>query len=183
MGLCNIECVERVARYLDVPEKLFLDKNIVKSVQNVSSFSTTVQTLVRSSNYSSALLDNKKEIRALIQQWLEYIVICMNHADVPANAKKVLNDFVIGQANLKIKKTNASELNTVLKDLTYICGTKKTIADIVLYYVLYSVMNELNLQQKAQYVHVSRWFDNIQQEEKLRQELDLICFNLLHIFL
>ncbi|XP_039305884.1 eukaryotic translation elongation factor 1 epsilon-1 isoform X2 [Solenopsis invicta] len=166
MGLCNIECVERVARYLDVPEKLFLDKNIVKSVQNVSSFSTTVQTLVRSSNYSSALLDNKKEIRALIQQWLEYIVICMNHADVPANAKKVLN-----------------ELNTVLKDLTYICGTKKTIADIVLYYVLYSVMNELNLQQKAQYVHVSRWFDNIQQEEKLRQELDLICFNLLHIFL
>ncbi|XP_036146906.1 eukaryotic translation elongation factor 1 epsilon-1 [Monomorium pharaonis] len=102
MSLCNIKCVERIARYLNVPEKLLFDKN---------------------------------------------------------------------------------ELNTVLKNLTYIGGTKKTIADIVLYYVLHSIMAELSHQQKARYIHVSRWFDNIQQEEKLRQELDLISFNLLHVFL
>lgn len=52
---------------------------------------------------------------------------------------------------------------------------------ILIFYCL--LQKEFNYQQKAQYIHVSRWFDNIQQEEKLRQELDLISFNLLHLFL
>lgn len=45
------------------------------------------------------------------------------------------------------------------------------------------LQRELTHQEKAQYVHVSRWFDNMQQEEKLRQQLDLISFDLLHLFL
>lgn len=173
MGLCNIECVERIARYLDVsPGKLKIsDKNVIftseyeKNLSSIRGFSTIVQALVKSSKYTNILSD-KKETQALIQQWLEYIVICINYADIPINAKRILN-----------------ELNTVLKDISYITGTKKTIADIVLYYVLHSIMKESSYQQKAQYIHVSRWFDNIQQEEKLRQELDLISFNLLHLFL
>ncbi|XP_018406596.1 PREDICTED: eukaryotic translation elongation factor 1 epsilon-1 [Cyphomyrmex costatus] len=174
MGLCNIECVERIARYLDVsPGKLQIsDKNIVfipeyaeKNLPAIQGFSTIVQALVRRSKCSD-ILSNEKETQALIQQWLEYIVICINYADVPANAKRILN-----------------ELNTILKDVPYIIGTKKTIADIALYYVLHSIMKGLSLHQKAQYIHVSRWFDNIQQEEKLRRELELISFNLLHIFL
>ncbi|XP_071567173.1 eukaryotic translation elongation factor 1 epsilon-1 [Temnothorax nylanderi] len=178
MGLCNIECVERIARYLDVsPGKLQVsDKNVVfspeyeKNLPATRGFSTIVQALVRSSKCSDILgiVDNEKEAQALIHQWLEYIVICVNHASasVPVNAKRILN-----------------ELNTVLKDVPYITGTKKTVADIALYYVLHSIMKELNYQRKAQYIHVSRWFDNIQQEEKLRRELDLISFNLLHLFL
>ncbi|XP_011696597.1 PREDICTED: eukaryotic translation elongation factor 1 epsilon-1 [Wasmannia auropunctata] len=174
MGLCNIECIEKIARYLDVsPRKLeSFDKNVVfipeyeKNLPSIQGFSTIVQALVKSSKCSDILGCNEKEAQALIQQWLEYIVICVNYADVPVNAKRILN-----------------ELNTVLKVVPYITGTKKTIADIALYYVLHSIMKELNLQQKAQYVHVSRWFNNIQQEEKLRRELELISFNLLHIFL
>ncbi|KYN43099.1 hypothetical protein ALC56_02474 [Trachymyrmex septentrionalis] len=143
MGLCNIECIERIAQYLDVfPGKLQVsDKNVVfipeyaeKNLPSIQGFSTIVQALVRNSKCSD-ILGNEKETQALIQQWLEYIVICINYADVPVNANRILN-----------------------------------------------ARKELSLQQKAQYVHVSRWFDNIQQEEKLRRELDLISFNLLHLF-
>ncbi|KYM81544.1 Eukaryotic translation elongation factor 1 epsilon-1 [Atta colombica] len=170
MGLCNIECIERIAQYLDVsPGKLQVsDKNIVFILEyaeknlSIQGFSTIVQALVRSSKCSDIL---EKETQALVQQWLEYIVICINYADVPINANRILN-----------------ELNIIIKDIPYITGTKKTIADVVLYYVLHSIMKKLSLQQKAQYIHVSRWFDNIQQEEKLRRELDLISFNLLHLY-
>ncbi|KAG5317411.1 MCA3 factor, partial [Pseudoatta argentina] len=173
MGLCNIECIERIAQYLDVsPGKLQVsDKNVVfipeyaeKNLPSIQGFSTIVQALVRNSKCSD-ILGNEKETQALIQQWLEYIVIYINYADVPVNANRILNEF-----------------NTIIKDIPYITGTKKTIADVVLYYVLHSIMKELSLQQKAQYIHVSRWFDNIQQEEKLRQDLDLISFNLLHLY-
>ncbi|KAL0116709.1 hypothetical protein PUN28_009962 [Cardiocondyla obscurior] len=173
MGLCNIECVERIAQYLGVsPGKLEVsDKNVIfipeyeNNLPSIQGFSTIVQTLVKNSKCTD-ILGNEKESRALTQQWLEYVVVCINYANVPANAKRILN-----------------ELNTALKNTSYITGMKKTVADIVLYYVLHSIMKELNYQQKAQYVHVSRWFDNIQQEEKLRRELDLISFNLLHLFL
>ncbi|XP_025269849.1 eukaryotic translation elongation factor 1 epsilon-1 [Camponotus floridanus] len=170
MGLCNIECVERIAQYLDVPSKglEISNKNIIlipecgKNTLPIQGFSTIIQALVASSKCSN-MLCSEKEVQALTQQWLEYVTVCVNHADLPVNAKR--------------------ELNTVLKDVTYITGTEKTIADVTLYYVLHSIMKELSGQEKIQYIHLSRWFDNIQQEEKLRQDLDLISFNLLHIFL
>ncbi|XP_032663837.1 eukaryotic translation elongation factor 1 epsilon-1 [Odontomachus brunneus] len=173
MVLCNIECVEKVAQYLDVPSgKLeFSDKNILLASGNeknsppVQGFNTIIQALAKNSKYID-IIGREKETQARSQQWLEYITVCVNHADFPFNAKKILN-----------------ELNTALIDVTYLAGTQKTIADITLYYALHSIMKELNHQEKAQYVHVSRWFDNVQQEEKLRQELDLISFDLMHIFL
>lgn len=174
MGLCNIECVGRIAQYLDVPSKKLeiSNKNVVvlvpeceKNSPPIQGFSTVIQALVANSKCSD-MLCSEKEVQALTQQWLEYVAVCVNHADLPVNAKRVLN-----------------ELNTVLKDVPYITGTEKTIADVTLYYILHSIMKELNQQEKVQYIHVSRWFDNIQQEERLRRDLDLISFNLLHLFL
>ncbi|XP_011142962.1 eukaryotic translation elongation factor 1 epsilon-1 [Harpegnathos saltator] len=173
MVLCNIECLEKVAQYLDVPSgKLqFSDKNILLDLENkentssIQGFNTIVQALARNSKYAD-ILGKEKETKARSQQWLEYVTVCVNHADFPLNAKRVLN-----------------ELNAALIDVTYLAGTEKTIADITLYYILHSIMKELSYQEKAQYVHVSRWFDNVQQEERLRQKLDLISFDLMHIFL
>ncbi|XP_029163700.1 uncharacterized protein LOC114935124 isoform X2 [Nylanderia fulva] len=142
MGLCNIECVERIAQYLDVPSKRLeiSNKNVVvlipeseKNSPLIQGFSTVIQALVAKSKCSD-LLCGEKEVQALTQQWLEYVAVCVNHADLSINAKRVLN-------------------------------------------------KELNRQEKAQYIHVSRWFDNIQQEERLRRDLDMISFNLLHLFL
>ncbi|CAD1481132.1 unnamed protein product, partial [Heterotrigona itama] len=103
------------------------------SNQKIEGFSTIIQSLIENSKYPDILGVNN-EMKALSQQWLEYAVVCINYADTPNNAKKVLQ-------------------------------------------------RELTHQEKAQYVHVSRWFDNMQQEEKLRQQLDLISFDLLHLFL
>ncbi|XP_076234858.1 aaRS-interacting multifunctional protein 3 [Calliopsis andreniformis] len=171
MVLCNLECLEKISNYLDVsPVQLEMHENVIVSTerasnQKIEGFSTIIQSLIKNSKFPD-ILGNDKEIEALSRQWLEYAVVCVNYADTPANAKRIMQ-----------------ELNTVLRDNTYLTGTRKTIADVTLYYALHSIMRELTLQEKAQYVHVSRWFDNMQQEEKLRQQLDLISFDLLHLFL
>ncbi|KAL2723537.1 eukaryotic translation elongation factor 1 epsilon-1 isoform X1 [Vespula maculifrons] len=176
MVVCNVECVDKIIKYLDVsPDKLrFCENNVKIMITNINNlqadepvtyFSTLIQTLVKNSIYPD-ILGNDKETQALTRQWLEYIIICINYADTSAHAKRVLK-----------------ELNVALSDHTYLSGTKRTIADIALYYTLYKIMSELSHQEKAQYVHVSRWFDNVQQDKKLRQTLDLISFNLMHLFL
>ncbi|KAF7381232.1 hypothetical protein HZH68_016107 [Vespula germanica] len=176
MVVCNVECVDKIIKYLDVsPDKLrFCENNVKIMITNINNlqadepvtyFSTLIQTLVKNSIYPD-ILGNDKETQALTRQWLEYIIICINYADTSAHVKRVLK-----------------ELNVALSDHTYLSGTKRTIADIALYYTLYKIMSELSHQEKAQYVHVSRWFDNVQQDKKLRQTLDLISFNLMHLFL
>ncbi|XP_043582994.1 eukaryotic translation elongation factor 1 epsilon-1 [Bombus pyrosoma] len=171
MVLCNVECLERISNYLDVsPLPLEMQENVIvtterESNEKIEGFSTIIQLLIENSKYPD-ILGIGNEMKALSRQWLEYAVVCVNYADTPANAKRVLQ-----------------ELNVTLRDKTYLTGTEKTIADVTLYYALHSIMRELTHQEKAQYVHVSRWFDNMQQEEKLRQQLDLISFDLLHLFL
>ncbi|XP_015188117.1 PREDICTED: eukaryotic translation elongation factor 1 epsilon-1 [Polistes dominula] len=172
MVMCNVECIKRIIQYLDVSsDKLRLCENNITNISNLPAtepvlyFSTLIQALVKNSKYPD-ILGNDKETQALTRQWLEYILICINYADTSANVRKVLK-----------------ELNMVLSDQTYLSGTMQTIADVTLYYTLYKIMSELSHQEKAQYVHVSRWFDNLQQDTKLRQTLDLISFNLMHLFL
>nr|XP_033324347.1 eukaryotic translation elongation factor 1 epsilon-1 [Megalopta genalis] len=171
MVLCNVQCLEKISNYLDVsPVQSEMHENVVVSTEQTSNkttegFGTIIQSLIKSSKCPEILGSNSEE-EALSRQWLEYAVVCINYADTLANTKRILQ-----------------ELNIALRDNTYLTGTKKTIADITLYYVLHSIMQKLTYQEKAQYVHVSRWFDNMQQEKKLRQQLDMISFYLLHLFL
>lgn len=58
--------------------------------QSIQGFSTIIEVLVRSSKCPE-ILGSEKEVQALTKQWLEYAIVCVNHADLPANAKKVLN--------------------------------------------------------------------------------------------
>ncbi|XP_017758740.1 PREDICTED: eukaryotic translation elongation factor 1 epsilon-1, partial [Eufriesea mexicana] len=159
MVLCNVKCLERISNYLDIsPLPMKINENELVT----EGFSTMIQHLVEISKYPD-ILGTDNEMKALSRQWLEYAVVCVNFADISTIVKRVLQ-----------------ELNSALMCNTYLTGSKKTIADITLYYILYSIMRELTLPEKAQYVNVSRWFDNMQQEEKLRQELDLISFDMLH---
>lgn len=61
-----------------------------KTLPAVQGFSTIVQVLAKSSDRSD-ILGTEKEAQAVTQQWLEYIVICITHAAVPATAKRILN--------------------------------------------------------------------------------------------
>ncbi|XP_015597861.1 eukaryotic translation elongation factor 1 epsilon-1 isoform X2 [Cephus cinctus] len=172
MVLCNVKCVENISKYLNVaPGKLYVSKNNVVAAkdllekESLEGFSTIVQTLVKLSKFSN-ILGKDAVTQALTRQWLEYVVLNVNYADNLKNVKRILK-----------------ELNLILRKSTYITGTEKTVADVVLYYALHSIMQGLTHQEKAEYVNVSRWFDNIQQDEKLRQELELINFNLLNLYL
>ncbi|KAK0092383.1 hypothetical protein PV326_001573 [Microctonus aethiopoides] len=172
MVLCGVECVEKVSDYLEVPVKnLHLSINnvvaaddLIKS-QTIEGFCTIVQELAKKSNYPD-MLGNDRLTRAITKQWLEYAIVNINYADNVTNAKRILK-----------------ELNMSLRDNTFITGTSKTVADVVIYYALHSIMNELTHQEKAEYVNISRWFDYIQQEEKLRKNLNLINFELVHLYI
>ncbi|XP_015597860.1 eukaryotic translation elongation factor 1 epsilon-1 isoform X1 [Cephus cinctus] len=195
MVLCNVKCVENISKYLNVaPGKLYVSKNNVVAAkdllekESLEGFSTIVQTLVKLSKFSN-ILGKDAVTQALTRQWLEYVVLNVNYADNLKNVKRILKVFQFRLDNPNQNVINMSftlysqELNLILRKSTYITGTEKTVADVVLYYALHSIMQGLTHQEKAEYVNVSRWFDNIQQDEKLRQELELINFNLLNLYL
>lgn len=52
-------------------------------------FTTFIQTLVKNSRCPD-ILGNDKETQALVRQWLEYIINCVNYADTSVHAKRVL---------------------------------------------------------------------------------------------
>lgn len=60
-----------------------------ESNKKIEGFSTIIQFLIENSKYPDILgIDN--EMKALSRQWLEYAVVCVNYADTPANAKRIL---------------------------------------------------------------------------------------------
>lgn len=61
-----------------------------KNTQPIQGFNTIIQALVANSKCSN-MLCSEKEVQALTQQWLEYVTVCVNHADLPVNAKRVFN--------------------------------------------------------------------------------------------
>ncbi|XP_012273503.1 eukaryotic translation elongation factor 1 epsilon-1 [Orussus abietinus] len=170
MVVYGIECLNKISEYLEVtPGKLQIIDNVVTlknhnlENEDVKGFETILLYLASVSKYSEILgLDSV--VKAQTRQWLEYAQLCVNYSDVAANAKRILK-----------------ELNTAVKNNTYICGTQKTLADLVLYYGMYTILSGLTHQEKAAYINVSRWFDNMQQEKKLRQDLKLVDFKLLHL--
>ncbi|XP_015123689.1 eukaryotic translation elongation factor 1 epsilon-1 [Diachasma alloeum] len=173
MVLCSIECVQRISQYLEIPPgKLQITQsntiaadNLVKNT-TIEGFSSIIQAYANLSKQQELHLGSDRITQTLVRQWLEYAVMCVNYADIPANTKRVLK-----------------ELNIALRDNTYITGTSKTIADVALYYALHSIMSGLTCQEQAEYVHVSRWFDNVQQEAKLRHKLKVIDFDLMHLYI
>ncbi|XP_046749237.1 eukaryotic translation elongation factor 1 epsilon-1 [Diprion similis] len=173
MVLCNVECVQRVSQYLRVsPGNLYMSENNVLASddilvnQCVEGFSAVVQALVKNSTYPAKHLGSDTEKQALTRQWLEYAVLHINYADNPLNSKRILRD-----------------LNDALKTSPYITGTEMTLADVVSYYLLHGIVRDLNQQEKAQYVNISRWFDNIQQDDNIRQKMQLVNFDLLNLYL
>lgn len=69
----------------------------------IQGFSTIIQALVASSKCSD-MLCSEKEVQALTQQWLEYVAVCVNHADLPVNAKRVFNVISWYMSILKVDK-------------------------------------------------------------------------------
>lgn len=99
------------------------------------------------------LLGDSAENRAVVQQWLEYRV-----TKVDGGSKEDA-------------RTIQKELNTYLEDKVYLAGNQFTLADIILYYGTHALITDMSVQEREQFVNVTRWFDHIQHVPGVRHRL------------
>ncbi|KAM8881520.1 eukaryotic translation elongation factor 1 epsilon-1 isoform 1-T1 [Synchiropus picturatus] len=99
------------------------------------------------------LLGDSPELRAVVQQWLEFRVTKLDGCP-KEDIKTILKD-----------------LNCYLQDKVYMAGNHFTLADAFMYYGIHSLMVDLSIQEKEQYLNVTRWFDHIQHYAGVRHHL------------
>ncbi|XP_004695634.1 PREDICTED: eukaryotic translation elongation factor 1 epsilon-1 [Condylura cristata] len=105
------------------------------------------------------LLGSTAEEKAMVQQWLEYRVTRVDGHPSREDTHALLKD-----------------LNSYLEDKVYLAGHNFTVADILLYYGLHRVMVALSVQEKEQFLNVSRWFCHVQHLPGIRQHLARVVF-------
>ncbi|XP_028425668.1 eukaryotic translation elongation factor 1 epsilon-1 isoform X1 [Perca flavescens] len=116
------------------------------------------------------LLGDSAESRAVVHQWLEYRVTKLDGC-TKEDIKTILKD-----------------LNLYLQDKVYMAGNQFTLADPFMYYGIHPLIVchlhreipgtqtcqtvvDLAIQDKEQYVNVTRWFDHIQHYPGIRHHL------------
>ncbi|KAL1497065.1 hypothetical protein ABEB36_008089 [Hypothenemus hampei] len=155
-----------IAKYLNVP----LGK-ISKNDQLYARISNNKKTIGILNIIFSLVKDSKSNLggleiteEALIHQWLEFGIIYASDGNSKQNNQTLLKN-----------------LNNILTTKTYLVGQRLTIADVFLYYSLLNIMETLPNFEKENYINVSRWFDNIQQDPSLRQNYNLIDFSTIYL--
>ncbi|RZF44632.1 hypothetical protein LSTR_LSTR000584 [Laodelphax striatellus] len=99
--------------------------------------------------------------KAQIQQWVEYISMFNDQLQTAAVSQNILK-----------------EVNNCLSRRTYIAGTfRKTVADVVLFFALWNVIASLTFQEKEKYLNLSRWFNNMQRDERIADICKQITFS------
>ncbi|XP_076329867.1 aaRS-interacting multifunctional protein 3 [Tachypleus tridentatus] len=106
------------------------------------------------------LLGKNIEESSLINQWLEYRTVYINELHQKSDIVKVLED-----------------LDSVLQKKMYFVGNRWTLADIILYYCLHRIFVRLTFQEKEKYLHLSRWFNQVQHVPEVRQTLPMVVFS------
>ncbi|XP_046386286.1 eukaryotic translation elongation factor 1 epsilon-1 [Ischnura elegans] len=93
---------------------------------------------------------------AEIRQWLEF-------------------GLLISQCtNNLIRRSMLKTLNEFISSRTFLVGNRMTVADVLMYQVLFSCMVEMNYAEKEQLLHLGRWFNFIQNDEMVRQGNKLV---------
>ncbi|KAK9752976.1 Glutathione S-transferase, C-terminal domain [Popillia japonica] len=160
----TVQYLSQIAAYLQVPSgKITFDSFSlpVRTHNNtsVTGFLNIILAYLKESKLD-VLLGKTPEDKAEIYQWIEYADLYLQRP----NASQIINEHL-------------PRLNGVLLKKTYLASNKLTIADVVLYYVLLSVMANISHIEKEKFVNISRWYDNLQQDDLLRQGNSLINFN------
>ncbi|KYB26302.1 eukaryotic translation elongation factor 1 epsilon-1 [Tribolium castaneum] len=156
--------LNQIATFLKVqPGKITLDDDSMPvRVVNKNTSSGYINIILELVKEGKASLEGCSDLeKALIRQWIEYGFVYVAKADNPQQILK--------------------ELNAVLATRTYLVAHKLTIADVFLYYFLQDIMGKLSILEKEKYSHVSRWFDNLQQNSSIRQSNKLVNFDTLYL--
>jgi glutathione S-transferase len=73
------------------------------------------------------------------------------------------------------------ELNEYLATRSYLIGEKLSLADLVVYYSLVDIVDNLLPNEKEQYLNLSRYFDFLQNSNELRQGAKVVNFATIHL--
>ncbi|RLW04451.1 hypothetical protein DV515_00005799 [Chloebia gouldiae] len=140
------------------------------------------------------LLGSTAEEKAVVQQWLEYRVTRVNGGSSKEDIRTILKveaEKRILRVPLYFEQPDDKEqiatgicfpyslqldLNMHLEDKVYLAGNIFTLADILMYYGLHHIMVDLTVQEKENYLNVSRWFNHIQHYPGVRQHLPDVIF-------
>nr|XP_054772030.1 eukaryotic translation elongation factor 1 epsilon-1-like [Lytechinus pictus] len=125
----------------------------------------SICTYLATTSGKAELVGKDAKSRALVGQWLEYRV---TEVDRCQGDKEERNVF--------------KELNAYLSTRTYFVEQRFSLADLLLYYGLHNKVNGLTYHEKETYMHLSRWFDNVQRLPNTRQHLTEVPFALNRLY-
>ncbi|XP_022912144.1 eukaryotic translation elongation factor 1 epsilon-1 [Onthophagus taurus] len=154
----------QVATYLNVPcGKITLDQFgvPVRTINNTSSKSLfNILKIYLKEASKEELLGKTEYEQAQVYQFIEYASVYI----IGSNLQQIVNEIL-------------PHIHGWLAVNTYLCGTKMTIADIILYYLLFDTLSEISHLEQVRFLNVFRWLDNIQENRELRQKNSIILFN------
>lgn len=97
------------------------------------------------------MLPKDLEVRVQVLQWLDYCALFV----VPANGDKHTTNQLL------------KELNECFSTKSYLVGQELTLADVALFFSIGSIMKSLTTYDKENYLHLSRWYNHLQQQQKI----------------
>ncbi|CAH0551526.1 unnamed protein product [Brassicogethes aeneus] len=155
--------LQKVSKLLKVPISNIIQAPglVISCTINGKTFSGTLNIISTLLTASKSNLAGKDDLEKLqIYQWIEYAMVYAVQCNSVHNIQQIL-----------------TELNSVLAERTFIASYGNiTIADVLLYYILHGLMESLVYLEKEKFIHVSRWFNNIQQDSNIRQNNKIIDF-------
>lgn len=72
-------------------------------------------------------------------------------------------------------------MNDYLATRSYLVGQSLTLADAVVFYSLAAIMKTLTPATKEKYLNVSRWFEHIQKNGEVRQNLPITNLSTIYL--
>ncbi|KAL4235733.1 Eukaryotic translation elongation factor 1 epsilon-1 [Mactra antiquata] len=140
----------------DGPEKIPVMKGKTGTRKG---FTTILKHLARAAEKQNLIGENLGE-KAVVDQWLEFKTCYIDRCGAEKDTNQILK-----------------ELNTYLSDKVYFLSHRVSLIDLALYYTLYTTIKELTFYDKQKYLHLSRWFNNMQQSNSIRQSSLYITFS------
>lgn len=122
-----------------------------KGNESRSGFTTICSEIARESKDSELTLPKDLEERVQVLQWLDYCSLFV----VPANGDKHTTNQLL------------TELNECLSTKSYLVGQELTVADVALFFSIERIVKNLTTYDKENYLHLSRWFSHLQQQQKI----------------
>lgn len=164
MVQCNIQNFQKICKSIHVNDTKNVNIPKIPVLQSATDgsmpgFCSSLVMISKKFNQQH-LLGSSIEEQALVRQWLDYSVASVNYVDLPHVSRQVLKD-----------------INATLAERTFIAGNFLSLADVVLYHLLFGTMSNLTFQEKEQFMHLSRWYSNLQQNCDIRGSNNLLMFS------